>query len=331
MLRKLFPGGADNSPYRSFKLVLIAEGYRATEMSAFIGDCVDTVEGLFAVSPFGLTRARPWWLTVYAGFVASAQSGPAVNTVAAANRTAFESSLTTATGVLALNQNKVNAWVAGESLLVESVATPLQQFVTLGDLSTGRSGTLLAFLLPSIAGQPAGGEVEVFPGGPADVHYIAVSKDGFYQQAISRTIARLLGLGDEFELAGAANLAPADQAARAMVRFPFNLDVFATTPPSPLDGTSKWYPLSGIFDRTVLGGVHAKANPANPDLTLDSPPARHNRIEFWEGGGGYRTGVWRSAHDCLMRRRIGDPALPVRTGRVPFCPACHHHLRCVIE
>src|SRR5688572_20560966 len=214
MLRKLFPGGADNSPYRSFKLVLIAEGYLATEVSAFIGDCVDTVEALFAVSPFGLTRARPWWLTVYAGFVASAQSGPAVNTVAAANRTAFESSLTTATGVLALNQNKVNAWVAGESLLVESVATPLQQFVTLGDLSAGRSGTLLAFLLPSIAGQPAGGEVEVFPGGPADVHYIAVSKDGFYQQAISRTIARLLGLGDEFELAGAANLAPADQAAR---------------------------------------------------------------------------------------------------------------------
>jgi hypothetical protein len=44
MLRKLFPGDFSNSPYDSFKLVLVAEGYLANETARFIGDCVDLIE-----------------------------------------------------------------------------------------------------------------------------------------------------------------------------------------------------------------------------------------------------------------------------------------------
>lgn len=330
MLRKLFPAGFSNSPYNSFKLVLVAEGYLANETARFIGDCVDLLESLFNTAPFGLTRIRLGWLSVYAGFTASGQAGPSIDAAAPANRTAFESSLTTGTSVLALNQAKVNAWVATESLLVDGVSTPLQRYVSSGELSDGRIGTLLVFLLPAVAGHAAGGEFESTVS-PGDAHYIAVSKDGLYQQAIARTIARLLSLGDEYELAGPANLAPADEEAFARQTFAYNLDRFPSGPPSPLDRTSKWYPLSGVSERTQLGGVHAKADPTTPDLTLDSPPTRHDRIELWEGGGGYRTKVWRSAHDCLMRRRIGDPGLPVRAARVPFCPACRYYLRGVIE
>jgi hypothetical protein len=75
---------------------------------------------------------RPGWLSIYAGFTPSGQSGPAINTPAGANHTAFESSLITATGVLSLNQAKINAWVAGETLLADSVGLPLDQFVTIG-------------------------------------------------------------------------------------------------------------------------------------------------------------------------------------------------------
>ena len=89
MLRKLFPGGFDNSPYNSFKLVLVSEGYLANETARFIGDCVDLLEGLFNTAPFGLTRMRLGWLSIYAGFTPSGQSGPAINASAAANRTAF--------------------------------------------------------------------------------------------------------------------------------------------------------------------------------------------------------------------------------------------------
>ena len=44
MLRKLFPGGFSNSPFNSFKIVLVAEGYLANETALFIGDCVDLIE-----------------------------------------------------------------------------------------------------------------------------------------------------------------------------------------------------------------------------------------------------------------------------------------------
>ena len=116
MLRKLFPSGFSNSPFNSFKLVLVAEGYRAGETARFIGDCMDLIEALFSTAPFGLTRMRPGWLSIYVGFTPSGQSGPAINTPAAASRTAFESSLTTATGVLTLSQAKINAWSAAETL-----------------------------------------------------------------------------------------------------------------------------------------------------------------------------------------------------------------------
>ncbi|CAE6794365.1 M64 family metallopeptidase [Nitrospira defluvii] len=137
MLRKLFPGGFSNSPYNSFKLILVAEGYLANETARFIGDCVDLIEALFGTAPFGLTRMYPGWLSIYAGFTPSGQSGPPINTPAPANCTEFESSLATTTGVLSLNQLKINAWVAGETLLADSEETPLDQFFTIGAPASG--------------------------------------------------------------------------------------------------------------------------------------------------------------------------------------------------
>jgi len=327
VLRKLFPGGFSNSPFNSFKIVLVSESYLANETAGFIGDCVDLIEALFDTAPFGLTRMRPGWLSIYAGFTPSSQSGPAINTPAAANRTAFESSLTTATGVLSLNQSKINSWVAGETLLADSVELPLSQFFTIGEPSSGFGGTLLVVLLPSVAGQPAGGEFYSVPG-PKDVHYLAVSKDGFYQQAVARGIAAQVGLGDEFELPGTANLEPGTAGFAQTAAY--NLQVFEGAPPSPIDSSSQWYALSGVSERNSTTGVHAKVDPTMPDVTIDAAPARQPRIEFWEGGGGFRTKVWRSAHDCLMRRRFGDATLPVRSAKVSFCPACRYYLRGVM-
>ncbi len=326
MLRKLFPGGFSNSPFNSFKLILASEGYLAAETASFIGDCVDLIEALFDTAPFGLTRMYPSWLSIYAGFTASGQSGPSIDAPASANRTAFESSLTTATGVLSLNQAKINAWVAGETLLADSVEVPLGQFFTSGAPSSGFSGTLLVVLLPSVAAHPAGGEFESAPG-PGDIHYVAISKDGFYQQAIARGIASLFGLADEYELAGG----PYQDPGGPLSPTSYNLEYFENAPPSPIDNSSQLYPLSGVSERTSTAGVHPKADPTTPDMTLDPVPARQPHIEFWEGGAGFRTKLWRSARDCLMRRRLGDSALPVRGGKVPFCPACRHYLRGVIH
>ena len=134
-------------------------------------------------------------------------------------------------------------------------------------------------------------------------------------------------LADEFELPGTAYLEPGTA---GFAPAAYNLEVFESAPPSPIDSGSQWYALSGVSERTSTTGVHAKVDPTTPDVTIDSAPARQSRIEFWEGGGGFRTKVWRAAHDCLMRRRFGDATLSVRSAKVSFCPACRYYLRGVI-
>lgn len=327
MLKKIFPAGVGNTPQNSFKLVIVAEGYLAPESASFIGDCVDLIEALLRTTPFNLTRAHPHWLSVYSAFQPSAQRGPAIDVAATAGRTAFESSLNSGARQLTVNQTKVNAYVAAETILLGADEIPLPEFCSLGGPSSGLNGTLIALLLPPIAGQPAGGEVEGVPGAN-DYHFVATSKDGLYNQVVGRGIARCLGLGDEFELAGAAFGAPAGQAAPDSG--PYNLQYFQNGPPNPITGDVKWYPLFSAIERTLVPAIHPKANPGTADITIDSPPVTVAGVQFWEGGGAYRTQIWRTAHDCLMRRRIGDSTRPVRTGAAPFCPACRFYLSNVI-
>ena len=79
--------------------------------------------------------------------------------------------------------------------------------------------------------------------------------------------------------------------------------------------------------REILAESPIILTPYLPDNTIDAVPMTPSTIEYWEGGGGYRTKVYRSAHDCLMRRRIGESRLPVSAGRVAFCKVCTQHLR----
>ena len=136
----------------------MAEGYLVNETAVFIRDCVDLIEALFNMASFVLNSHVSGLAQHLHDIHTQRQSGPAVNTPAAANRTAFESSQTTEIGVLSFNQSKINAWLAGKTLSADSVELPLGQFFMIGALSSGLGGTLLVILLPSVAGQSAGGE-----------------------------------------------------------------------------------------------------------------------------------------------------------------------------
>lgn len=329
MLKKIFPAGVGNSPLSSFRLVIAAEGYLATEEARFAGDCVELLEGLFRIAPFNLTRAHAGWLSVYSSFAASASAGPSIDAPATAGRTRFESVFTSATATLAPSQLKVDQWITAETVLVDSIEGPATDMFARGDRTYGHSGALIVILTPSIAGHPAGGEGEATSLTATNVHHVSVSGDGLYAQLVARSMARTIGLGDEFELAGPQFQAAGATESATIARH-FNLQMFAAAPPSPISGETKWFPLFTMAERSIPPIIHAKADPSTPDTTLEVPPAMPSKVELWEGGGGFRTNIWRSARDCLMRRRISDPSLPVRAGRVPFCPACHHFLRSTI-
>jgi len=328
MLHKIFPSGVGNSIAHSFRLILVAEGFTQTQGPAFALACTELVQRLILLPPFNITRVRPEWLSVYRVFVPSANAGPASGAVVA-GRTAFDAAIDPGTGALTVDAVKVTADLDAQQFDDGGGAQPVAQFLRKGPLPNVGAGYLIALLLPSVAVPAQGGEYEHDPADD-EYHFVATTMNGEWHQVIARGIGMSFGLGDEYESAGAPFLAPADGINKAMP-YP-NLTYFETNPTLNKDAL-RW---RGLFSRAQLNSpavIHAKAAgaAAAPDNSINPFPVTPGTVEFWEGGGRFRSKVFRSAKDCLMRRRIGDPALPVRTAPVPFCVACRSYLKHCIE
>ena len=320
MLHKVFPPGGQN-PREAFNVVLFSEGFLAAEASAFHAACLDFIDRLLLVPPFNLTRINAAWLNVYKRFLPIANPCPAAG-AAAAGRTVFESSLDAAAGRLTVNVARVTAVVGAETIEHGGAIVPLTEYV--GVSSRGAAGrTLLVLLLPAHA-SPRGGELEYVPG-VDEYYFVATTQNGEWPQVIVRAMAGMMGLGDEFELPGPAFLAPADVLDRAGV-YPNIMP--RVSPPALNRDATKWRRFIGPARQNSPAAVHPRTAPADtPDNTISAVPTTSYDIEFWEGGGGFRTRIYRSAADCLMRRRIGDGNLPVRDRRVPFCFVCRQVLQ----
>lgn len=59
MAQKIFPAGVGNTPYDSFSIFLISEGYTQAQKSVFMADCLEFVELMLSVPPFNLLRFSP--------------------------------------------------------------------------------------------------------------------------------------------------------------------------------------------------------------------------------------------------------------------------------
>jgi hypothetical protein len=326
MLQKIFPGGVGNSPRHCFKVVFLSEGYLLQEQHLFTGACIEFVERMLGIPPFNLTRINPHWLSVYRLFVPSANAGPASGS-SSPGRTAFESAIDPATGVLSVNAARVVAEVTAAQLRVGTAQVPLSELILPGSAVGYTTGTLLVVLLPRVLTPAAGADAEHMPA-DGEYHFVATTRNGEWHQVVVRGMAAVLGLGDEFELSGTDHLAPAD--ASIATKLPYNLEYFPTPPPT--NGSAlRWRSLFTPAQLSQPPMVHGKTGaPAAPDVTLPAFPLSPDGAELWEGGGGYRTQVYRTARDCLMRRRCGDPILALRQAPVGFCPACRRFLHYVI-
>ena len=322
MLQKIFPGGVGNSPRHCFKVVFLSEGYLAQEQHLFTGACAQFVERMLGIPPFNLTRINPHWLSVYRLFVPSANAGPASGS-SSPGRTAFESAIDPATGILSVNAVLVRDAVDAAQLRVEDDEEPLSDFCVKGAPVSRTTGTLLVVLLPPVSPLAGGADAEHLPVVDTEYHFVATTQNGEWHQVVLRGLGKLVGLGDEFETA----VAPPTPVNRFLL--PCNLDHFGSVPLTNRD-SARWRSLFPPARQSSPPVVHPKPAPHAPDHTLPQFPTAPDGVEFWEGGGGYATQIYRTAKDCLMRRRIGDPALPVRAAPVSLCPACRRFLHSVI-
>jgi hypothetical protein len=329
MLHKIYPPGVPNQPQNVFKLVFLSEAFTASDKKSFYDACQYFVEVFLKTPPFHLTNINPYWINIYAGFQESNQSGSA-NGSATAGRTVFESFHNTAEQSLELNQSRINTVLDDAAstfpLLNESI--PFSDFSVKGSIQTGQFATLVVVLVPEISGEPHTYSTENTPA-EDDYAFVATTVNNHWEQVVYRSIANRLGLGDEYEKSGDEYLSPPDGANNASK---FNLQYMESPSATELPVNLKWREYFSVAQKIAAPNIHLRTvDPSVPDNTINSVPVSTSKPEFWEGGGGYRTGMFRPAKDCLMRRKIGSSDLPVASDRVPFCFVCKNYLKSLIE
>jgi hypothetical protein len=259
-------------------------------------------------------------LSVYAHFEASANAGPSINAVAAAGRTLFDTSLNAATELLTLNKAKVNNKLNSLTMKYDGSDIQVSKLLSTGDPVCGASGALTVILLPSTAGN--GGEYEHVPQ-DGDYYFVATTQNDLWYQVIIRGIGKAIGLGDEFDLPGNDFLEPAVENTTLLGHGYPNLLYFKPEPTEAPYKSFKWRDKLSVTQQQVpLEIIRHPGNAATPDRTLDTSFTSPDRIKLYEGGGGYRTRVYRSSMDCLLRRKIAEPSLPIRKKEVQLCPIC---------
>ncbi|MFZ4263325.1 hypothetical protein ACFRAE_14895 [Sphingobacterium sp. HJSM2_6] len=326
LVRKIFPFGSGVSPRDTINIILLAEGFTAGQELTFYNHCLDLLQRLLNCSPLQYTHVKPYWLNVFIHFKESNQSGPDLNTLTSAQRTAYESVLTPSSELLNLNHQLIANEIDSLKAKDHSSTVKLADLMVKGKGIGENGNSLIAVLVPSSG---AGGEFELTNPNSSQYPYIATTLDGFWHQVIFRGLGKLLKLGDEFDLEGPNNLSPTEEKGESIHHNYPNL-IYSKSGISGVPTASfKWFRLLGASERLQALSVHTNAG-ASIDRTLLDPMYMNDQVELWEGAGTFRKNVYRSSPDCLMRRRTGDKSLPLRKQELSLCRICQDYLFTII-
>mgnify|MGYP001186273864 CR=1 FL=1 len=325
----IFRGSYTNS--RS--LIFLAEGYREEDESLFYADVASILDKLENTFPFSCLKGNGnnRLFSIFVSFSPSSQFGYATSPQEAVNRTTFETYFQN--GNLYANSDKINSSI--EDLIYMSDANSEPSYVK-NSVSKGvtnivegvpvfSQNKLIFVLLPE--SERTDIELEVVD---SNTYYtIFTSVDSHAEQVILKEVGRILGLGDEFDKPGEEYLKPTEiqgDYIRANIPNLYYAPEISTGPNPSIEEQFIW---RYLFDRNYnsLVPIHKKNTPEEVNRTLPAANVSYKNIELWEGGGGFRTDVYRSAEDCLLRRRIGDSSLPVKSTKISLCPICEFYLR----
>jgi hypothetical protein len=330
------------SPVHALNILVMCDGLTADQEAEFKSLCKQLVDRLLAMTPFNLTRYYPGWVNVYRHFTPS---------IAGASKTAFGATFNLSSKVLAIDPALVSAEIKllkirgqqGESdKAATSLWPPGDRPVDVGDSSVYGAGIVVILVRSMFPGFDFVGETE-HPGrrgleveATSHPYIVATTTDGNWHQVVARAIAYRLGLGDEFELedsGGKSFLKPTLRDGLIInVTYPNLLyaETVSTGPPTPLD--LKWYDELRESEQRKPLSVRAHTG-SGPDYTDYAPVSGGPEIQLVEGGASYRTKVYRSAPDCLLRRRIGghlSTGLSLKKRELQFCTICRRYLRGII-
>jgi len=157
-----------------------------------------------------------------------------------------------------------------------------------------------------------------------NLYFAATSCNAGAERVLARIIGARLGLGDESETVVGQ---PDYPNGLRLSQYPNLLYANISTPEVVNLAKGKWGPLATtpITVTFKADAQHAPLDTRPGPLTRPSAP-----VVVYEGGGGYSNGIYRSAHDCLMRQPIGAGGA-LKQGQHDFCPVCRQHLLKALE
>lgn len=315
----------------SRRLIFIAEGYTASDEAVFYKDVYEILEKLGTRFPFSLLKGNGnnKMFSAFMSFTPSSQSGYASSQSQAVGRTVFETYVFD--NQLYINFDKVNSYI--DDLIYTDGDNELNYInggvnKGLSEITNGisivGSHTLIFIVLPKAYRSDL--ELEITD---SNTYYsIVTSADNNVEQVVLRSVAKILSLGDEFDLPGNEQLTPTEIQGDAILLLFRNLYYSPNINIGPNPNTDELFPWRNFFDKNYDYPVPVN-NTLNPNVINRNLPAErvtYTEIELWEGAGRFRKDVYRSAEDCLMRRRIGDTSIPVKNHKVSFCPLCRELL-----
>lgn len=323
--KRIYPTNLVTAPTQTFNLFLISEGY--TTEQAFLSDCGILQEKLLALTPFNLANANSYWFAIRACYSQSTITGPRISTTTGdddlqSGDTIFSSLFNTTDKKLYVADGDVQTFIGNITLqyLVDGVmgSHSVSEVFSTSEMSGIKTqSSVFVILTPPVVSQVAFAEMEHRGSG---YHYVVTSANANFEYTVARAIAYAVGMGDEFVYAGGG--APATQADidkvntyPNIIHFPTSYTVGQTAVVPP---TSVWYPFLDNSQRI--------------NLTVYSPSSVNFKpIGLVEGAGGYETKVYRSAPNCLMERKIGDPAASTKEKCRGFCALCTSYLQWCIS
>lgn len=326
--QKIFPHNGNAVATSTLKVLLLAEGYTSAQEGQFFQDAFEFYERLYKYPGFASFINDSSALSIYGLFRASANPGYGTSASNATGRTVYESYYDSSQSQLFLNEGLVETTL-NDAFILEDFAIDVSALVTTDTSARSPTGAVVVVLLPASGISTAENEFQT-----PDLSYkVATTTDDRFEQVIIRAIGKVVGLWDEFELAGTSYAAPTQAAGKFITANCSNLIYSDLTPAiNPTTQTdSKWRVLfTDAYNQNIPVNPHPGA-PLTADRTLPAVPVQHDTIALWEGGGGFRSKVYRAASDCLMRRRIGDATLPVKQKVVGLCPVCNHIFRSTFD
>lgn len=313
-LSKIFPAFNSSNGANKFNVIVFPEGFRQEDKKIFNNKCRQFIKNLDFFFPLNSVFKCESNINIYTYFIPSEQYGILHQSDNMKSNTFLNSYIDIETKEIHIDPDRLLT----ELNIINSSYSDLFE----------RLNTLIVILTPPLI-EPSNcieeKQFDITFLGNQRPTIVSVSSDG-WEYPVVRTLGSIIGLGDEFGHNSHNDEDLLHFGEGIWIDYYYPNLLYLESPKQELNVEKiKWKPL--MSKNNDIFEIYEPEIITNQSLHKVLYKYSAEKIGLWEGGGGHQTNVFRSAHDCIMRRKIGDPRYPIRDRGISFCPVCEYVIR----